>query len=137
MTEYVCVPHAAGPRRGSGARFRAALHALTRTRSEAAPWCCELRRHDLVKMSHDPDESRAAHKKLLDAFSDAQRAGERVVVHCRGGQSRTGLALSAWVVHAHKLSAADAAAEVERAAAEQKLVRFANAAKITAFTGAA
>ena len=94
-------------------------------------------RHDLVRMSHDPEESRAAHAKLLDAFNDAQRAGERVVVHCRGGQSRTGLALSAWLVAQHKLSAADAAAEVERAAAEQKLVRFAKASKITAFTGAA
>ena len=58
-------------------------------------------------------------------------------MHCRGGQSRTGIALLAWLVHAHKLSAADATAEMERAAAKQQPVRFAKAAKITAFTGAA
>jgi protein-tyrosine phosphatase len=91
----------------------------------------------MVRMSHDPAESRAAHATLVGAFAAAHAAGEKVVVHCRGGQSRTGLALGAWLVAQHGLSAADAAAEVERAAAAASLIRFAKAAKITTFTGAA
>ncbi len=89
----------------------------------------------MVRMSHDPAESRAAHAKLIAALRDADAAGEAVVLHCRGGQSRTGLALSAWLVDKHGLSAEAAAAEVERAAAAQKLIRFSKAAKVSAFTG--
>ena len=95
------------------------------------------RRHDMVQMSHDPEESRAAHARIMEAFSEAHAAGERVVVHCRGGQSRTGLALASWLVQQHGCSAEAAAAEVERSAAAQKLIRFAKAAKVSAFTGRA
>jgi protein-tyrosine phosphatase len=91
----------------------------------------------MVQMSHDPVESRAAHARIVEAFSDAHAAGERVVVHCRGGQSRTGLALSSWLVHQHACTSEAAAAEVTRSAAVQKLIRFAKAAKVSAFTGKA
>jgi protein-tyrosine phosphatase len=91
----------------------------------------------MVRMSHDPVESAAAHATLVGAFAAAHAAGERVVVHCRGGQSRTGLALGAWLQAQHGVSAEAAAAEVMRAAGEQKLIRFAKAAKITSFTGKA
>ena len=87
----------------------------------------------MVSMS--PENAAAAHAALVAAFTAARDAGERVVVHCRGGQSRTGLALSSWLVAAHGLSAADAAAEVERAAKAQGLVRFAKAEKVAKFTG--
>jgi protein-tyrosine phosphatase len=91
----------------------------------------------MVRMSHDPAESAAAHAALVGAFADAHAAGERVVVHCRGGQSRTGLALGAWLVAQHGVSADEAAAEVMRAAGEQRLIRFAKGAKIATFTGKA
>ena len=91
------------------------------------------RRHDLVRMSQDPAAARAA---LLAAFADAHASGERVVVHCRGGQSRTGLALATWLVDHHGLGAAQAAEEVLRGAAAAGVVRFANADKVAKFTGA-
>lgn len=82
-------------------------------------------------------DAAAAHATIVAAFSEARASGEKVVVHCRGGQSRTGLALASWLVAEHGLSAADAAAEVQRAAAEQRLVRFAKAEKVAKFTGKA
>jgi ADP-ribosyl-[dinitrogen reductase] hydrolase len=46
---------------------------------------------------------------------EAVRAdGRPVLVHCAGGQSRTGLALRAWLVHTKGLSASEATAEAER-----------------------
>jgi ADP-ribosyl-[dinitrogen reductase] hydrolase len=91
----------------------------------------------MVRMSHDPEGAAVAHAAIVAAFSEAHAAGERVVVHCRGGQSRTGLALSTWLVAHHGLSAAAAAAEVQRAAGDAGLVRFADAAKVARFTGSA
>ena len=95
------------------------------------------RRHDLVRMSHDPEGATAARTALLAAFADAHASGERVVVHCRGGQSRTGLALATWLVGHHGLSAAQAAEEVLRGATAAGVVRFASADKVAKFTGAA
>ena len=114
-----CVPFAALARCGAGCRPRL----TSRPR----------RRHDLVRMSQDPAAARAA---LLAAFADAHASGERVVVHCRGGQSRTGLALATWLVGHHGLGAAQAAEEVLRGAAAAGVVRFANADKVAKFTGA-
>ena len=90
----------------------------------------------MVSISHEPEGAAAAHAAIIGAFAAARDAGERVVVHCRGGQSRTGLALASWLVAAHGLSAADAAAEVESAAKAQGLVRFTKAEKVAKFTGA-
>ena len=87
----------------------------------------------MVRMSGDPAAAQAA---LLAAFGDAAAAGERVVVHCRGGQSRTGLALATWLVARHGLSADAAAAEVLAGAAAAGVVRYANADKVAKFTGA-
>jgi protein-tyrosine phosphatase len=86
-------------------------------------------------MSHDPAESAVAHARILEAFHSAHTAGEKVVVHCRGGQSRTGLALSSWLVAHHGLSAHEAAEEVLAQAQAAQVVRFADAKKIAAFTG--
>ena len=94
-----------------------------------------MRRHDLVRMSHDPAESAAACARIQEAFHSAHAAGEKVVVHCRGGQSRTGLALSSWLVVHHGLDAHEAAEEVMAQARAAKLVRFADEKKIAAFTG--
>ena len=45
------------------------------------------------------------------------------MVHCRRGQSRTGLALATWMVAHHGLSAAQAAEEVMRGAEAAGVVR--------------
>ncbi len=76
-----------------------------------------------------------AHEKLVCALRDAHDAGEKVVVHCKLGQARTGLALAAWLQAQHGLSPEQAAAEVAQAAAEQHLVRSADVDKLKALSG--
>lgn len=88
-----------------------------------------------MRMSHDPEGAAVARAALLAAFADAHACGERVVVHCRGGQSRTGLALATWMVAHHGLSAAQAAEEVKRGAEAAGVVRFTSAEKVAKFMG--
>lgn len=39
-----------------------------------------------------------AHSKAMDFLEAADAAGEKVVLHCAGGQGRTGLILASWLV---------------------------------------
>jgi hypothetical protein len=41
-----------------------------------------------------------AHEKAMAFLEAADEAGEKVVLHCSGGQGRTGLILAAWLVTA-------------------------------------
>jgi len=55
-------------------------------------------------------------KQVLPFFLSAEAAGEKVVVHCLAGFSRTGQVLAAWLIAARRMSA-DEAVEAVRASA--------------------
>lgn len=48
--------------------------------------------------------------KTIEAF---RKNGQRVLIHCHAGRSRTGLALRAWLMYAHRWTEAQARAHVE------------------------
>ena len=107
---------------------RAGLHGAQRLTPPA------LRSADFVQLSSDPAAAEAARATLVSALREAHEAGEKVVVHCKLGQQRTGLALAAWLTAQHGLSPEAAAAEVERAAAAQALTRSVDVPKLCGFT---
>ena len=77
-----------------------------------------------------------AKARLVGALRDARDAGEKVVVHCKLGQQRTGLALAAWLAEGHGLSAEEASARVEAAAREAGAEREVDVAKLKALLSA-
>eukprot|EP00501_MAST-03F_sp_TOSAG23-6_P001112 GSMAST32.ASY1.ANO1.1155.1 assembled CDS len=60
---------------------------------------------------------------LLRAFSDAEEAGEKVVVHCATGQGRTADALALWLHHRYNLSVSDAVEEISLHAKKIRTLR--------------
>ena len=53
-------------------------------------------------------------KKILPFLADAEKLGEKVVVHCSGGIGRTGHVLAAWLVSGRGLSNKAAITAVKR-----------------------
>ena len=51
-------------------------------------------------------------EEILAAFTEAERAGQRIVAHCAAGMGRTGLVSSAWLCRRYGLAVDDAIAEV-------------------------
>ena len=51
-------------------------------------------------------------ERALTAIAEAERAGERIVLHCAAGMGRTGLLASAWLCRRYGLTADAAIAEV-------------------------
>jgi hypothetical protein len=68
---------------------------------------------------------------ILSALDQADKAGEKVVIHCSGGAARTSLGLGLWLVSKHGLSPEEAAKEIADYAAETKVVRSPDVAKLT------
>lgn len=58
--------------------------------------------------------------KILPFLLDADRAQERVVVHCAGGLGRTGHVLAAWLVCGRGFSVEEALAEVRKMGREPR-----------------
>lgn len=91
-------------------------------------------RHDLItSIPDDTVGSAEAFAKIVEAFRDAERAGERVAVHCRGGEGRTGNAIAAWLIARHGMSPAEAEAEVLSHAAAEGAARRCKASKLQPF----
>ena len=78
-----------------------------------------------------PIDAPGAADVILGALDAADRAGEKIVVHCSGGAARTALGLGMWLVYKHGLSPEDAAKEIAEHAAEAKVVRSPDVAKLT------
>ena len=51
--------------------------------------------------------------RILPSLADSDREGRKVVVHCSGGNGRTGLIMAAWLVHGRWVSIEDAIRTVE------------------------
>lgn len=85
--------------------------------------CFPLPRADLIPLPEEGDVPAEALAKVVAAFKEAHDAGEKCVVHCRAGVSRTGLAQAAWLVAQYGLSPEEAKAEVERSAKESGVKR--------------
>mmetsp|Transcript_32149 Transcript_32149/g.102387 ORF Transcript_32149/g.102387 Transcript_32149/m.102387 type:complete len:144 (+) Transcript_32149:133-564(+) len=73
--------------------------------------------------------------KALGVLRAAEEAGEKVVLHCSGGQGRTGLLLGAWLVERHGLTPEAAAEEVAAWAKQSNVNRKGDAGKIRKFLG--
>ena len=69
---------------------------------------------------------------ILGALEEADKAGEKVVIHCSGGAARTALGLGLWLASKHGLSPEEAAKEISAQAAESKVVRSPDVGKLTA-----
>lgn len=92
------------------------------------------RRHDLVtSIPDDTVGSAATYARIVEAFKDAEAAGERVAVHCRGGEGRTGNAIAAWLIARHGMTPEEAEAEVLGHAAKVGAARRCKAAKLKPF----
>jgi protein-tyrosine phosphatase len=59
-------------------------------------------------------------ERILPFLRDADRKGERVVVHCAGGLGRTGHVLAAWLVCGRGFSVEEAIAAVEQMCREPR-----------------
>ena len=55
---------------------------------------------------------------VLDDMTAPQEEGHRLLVHCQGGASRTGLVLRSWLMRTEAMSAEEATARVARTLAE-------------------
>jgi len=62
---------------------------------------------------HHLCSQQALRERILPFLRTADSAGERVVIHCWGGNGRTGHVLAAWLVAARGLSPVDAMTAVE------------------------
>lgn len=92
------------------------------------------RRHDLItSIPDDTVGSTEAYSNIVAALRDAEAAGERVVIHCRGGEGRTGNAMAAWLIARHGLSPDEAEAEVVKHAGVVGAVRRAKGSKLVPF----
>jgi len=74
-----------------------------------------------------------AAKEIMALLRKAEEAGEKVVVHCCGGQGRTGMVLAAWLVERYGLSPEEAVEEMLAHAAERNVRRGSEAEKVRAF----
>lgn len=74
-----------------------------------------------------------AHEKAMAFLEAADEAGEKVVLHCSGGQGRTGLILAAWLVKKHGMSPEQAVSEMMAYAEENRVSRADISAKLPAF----
>jgi ADP-ribosyl-[dinitrogen reductase] hydrolase len=59
--------------------------------------------------NHDVD---AVLADVLDDMAALRAEGHRLLVHCHGGASRTGLVLRAWLIRTEGMSAEEATAQV-------------------------
>jgi hypothetical protein len=71
-----------------------------------------------------------ASDKLIEAYEEADKAGEKIAVHCSGGEGRTGVAIGAILVKEAGLSPEEAEKEVMKAAEETGAKRKLAAAKV-------
>ena len=85
--------------------------------------------HDAVRTTVDAE---GAADTILAALDDADRTGEKVVIHCSGGSARTSLGLGLWLASKHGLSAEEAAKEITEHAARSKVVRAPDVDKLSA-----
>lgn len=91
-------------------------------------------RHDLI--NNIPDDtvgSAQTYAKIVEALRDAEAAGENVVVHCRGGEGRTGNVFAAWLIARHGMSPEEAEKEVLSHATAVGATRRCKAAKLQPF----
>ena len=70
--------------------------------------------------------SKDARKRILDALLEAEKAGERIVIHCSAGQSRTGACCALWLHHRYKLAVDVAINEINSYASESNVFRQAS-----------
>ena len=76
--------------------------------------------HDAVRTTVDAE---GAADTILAALDDADRTGEKVVIHCSGGSARTSLGLGLWLASRHGLSAEEAAKAITEHALLMKQFR--------------
>eukprot|EP00292_Cryptomonas_paramecium_P020222 CAMPEP_0113690128 /NCGR_PEP_ID=MMETSP0038_2-20120614/17593_1 /TAXON_ID=2898 /ORGANISM="Cryptomonas paramecium" /LENGTH=181 /DNA_ID=CAMNT_0000611367 /DNA_START=1 /DNA_END=546 /DNA_ORIENTATION=+ /assembly_acc=CAM_ASM_000170 len=74
---------------------------------------------------------------IIGAFREAEKAGEKIVVHCSAGAQRTGLGLGLWLTTKYGLSPEEAAQEIAANAAAAKVVRSADPGKLGALLASA
>lgn len=77
----------------------------------------EAYRRRFTVVTHAPIDDRGLPtdevlERALEAFAEAERAGERIVVHCAAGMGRTGLLASAWLCRRYGLEIDQAIKEV-------------------------
>ena len=68
---------------------------------------------------------------ILGALEEADKAGEKIVIHCSGGSARTSLGLGLWLASKHGLSPEEAAKEISEFAAQAKVVRAPDVGKLS------
>eukprot|EP00567_Pseudictyota_dubia_P014293 CAMPEP_0197443248 /NCGR_PEP_ID=MMETSP1175-20131217/9032_1 /TAXON_ID=1003142 /ORGANISM="Triceratium dubium, Strain CCMP147" /LENGTH=205 /DNA_ID=CAMNT_0042973851 /DNA_START=44 /DNA_END=661 /DNA_ORIENTATION=- len=71
-----------------------------------------------------------ASEKCIAAYQEAAAAGEKIAVHCSGGEGRTGVVLGALLVQEAGMDAEAAEAEILASADEGKVTRKLSAAKV-------
>jgi len=76
-----------------------------------------------------------AHQKCVEAYREAREAGESMVLHCSGGEGRTGAVIGALLVSESGLAASEAEAEVLATAESEGTKRKLSAKKVEKLTG--
>jgi protein tyrosine/serine phosphatase len=67
--------------------------------------------------------SKDSRKRILDALTAAENAGEKIVIHCSAGQSRTGACCALWLHHRYKLPVEMAIDEINLYASKSNVYR--------------
>uniref|UniRef100_A0A6T6M269 Tyrosine specific protein phosphatases domain-containing protein n=1 Tax=Rhodosorus marinus TaxID=101924 RepID=A0A6T6M269_9RHOD len=80
--------------------------------------------------THVPMKSENARDNVFKAMTDAENAGEKIVIHCTGGKGRSARAATSWLVTKYGLSASDATDEAIQAAREKDVIRLGNYEKL-------
>lgn len=77
------------------------------------PYECEVHVWEAIRDSAPAPDLDWIMRKV-DFVADQRQAGRTVYIHCRNGVSRSGMVVTAYIMHKHKLSRDDALAQIRK-----------------------